>query len=272
MKINRYIPIIFFAISTTILSCAVKNKEIDNKIIKVMSYNIHIASPPSIKPDFSFTDLDAIADVINREKPDLVGLQEVDKFTIRSGKQSHQAKDLGEKTGMFYHFADAVDRSDGVQGVAILSKYPIKKVESIKLPVPEGAKGETRSIALAIVEIAGKEVLFASTHLDHLSDDTRSFQIDQILKELNKHKNLPIIFTGDLNMKPENIVFNKFTDYLETSENKLPTHPSVKPKNIIDYILFNKVFFKHFSVERFYTVDEKYASDHLPLVADIKIK
>ena len=40
-------------------------------------------------------DLDAIAAVINKENPDLVGLQEVDKFTKRCGNID-QAKVLAE--------------------------------------------------------------------------------------------------------------------------------------------------------------------------------
>lgn len=272
MKKNQAKLLLPLLAIVVILGCATKREAKTEKPIKVMAYNIHIASPPSIKPDFSFTDLDAVADVINREKPDLVSLQEVDKYTARSGKQSHQANDLGAKTGMYAHFADAVDRSEGVQGVAILSKYPIKKADQYKLPVPQGSKGETRSIALVIVEIAGKDVLFCSTHIDHMSDETRQFQVNQILTILAKYKGYPIIFSGDLNMQPNSPVFKSFDGVLNPSTNQLLTFPSVKPKLILDYILFNNQFNDAFTFKRYYTVDEKYASDHLPLVAEFVAK
>ncbi len=49
------------------------------KTLRVMTYNIHIGIGMDKK-----LDLQRIADVINRERPDLVGLQEVDRG-VRSG-------------------------------------------------------------------------------------------------------------------------------------------------------------------------------------------
>ncbi len=145
-----------FAVSILLLLFLVSSCKANQpmKSLKVMSYNIHIATPGSIS-DFNITDLQAVADVIIREKPDVVVLQEVDKYTVRSNKDSHQAKDLGEMTGMYYHFAGASYKSEGEQGQAILSKYPIKDAKSYKLPLPEESNGETRSLAIIIVEIEG---------------------------------------------------------------------------------------------------------------------
>src|SRR5690606_10753475 len=55
--------------------------------IKVMTYNIRIAE---------LIDIEAIANVIKASNPDLVALQEVDKFTTRSGVNVDQAKRLAE--------------------------------------------------------------------------------------------------------------------------------------------------------------------------------
>jgi hypothetical protein len=63
----------------------------DSDVISVMSYNIHHANPPS-KPNV--IDLNAIAKVINKQKPDLVALQEVDVHTNRSGIKLHEAENL----------------------------------------------------------------------------------------------------------------------------------------------------------------------------------
>lgn len=83
-------------------SCAQKaNTSEDEAAFKVLSYNIHHANPPSV-PDK--IDLEAIAKVINESGADLVGLQEVDVHTIRSGKSSNQAEVLGEMTGMHVFF------------------------------------------------------------------------------------------------------------------------------------------------------------------------
>jgi endonuclease/exonuclease/phosphatase family metal-dependent hydrolase len=85
--------------------------------LKVLCYNIHHALPPSKKDSI---DLDAIARVIIRSKPDLVALQEVDVHTRRSGP-FNQAEELGRKTGLTPYFIKAIDYDGGEYGVAILS-------------------------------------------------------------------------------------------------------------------------------------------------------
>ena len=140
-----------FAVSILLLLFLVSSCKANQpmKSLKVMSYNIHIATPGSIS-DFNITDLQAVADVIIREKPDVVVLQEVDKYTVRSNKDSHQAKDLGEMTGMYYHFAGASYKSEGEQGQAILSKYPIKDAKSYKLPLPDESLQELVELVLVL--------------------------------------------------------------------------------------------------------------------------
>ena len=248
------------------------NANQSGKPIKIMSYNIHIATPGSIS-DFNITDLKAIADVINRENPDVVVLQEVDKNTVRSGKDSHQAKDLGELTGMHYHFAGASFKSEGEQGQAILSKYPIIDAESFKLPCPEESNGETRSFAIIVVEIEGVDVAFMTVHLDHRSDEDRKFQIVQMLEHTKRYDNYPIIFGGDFNMKPENDNFSLIEkQFSMVTDNHPFTFPQINPRNTIDFILLNKKASELFDVLDYYTVAEEYASDHLPLIMEFKFK
>lgn len=243
-----------------------------DKPIKVMSYNIHIATPGAIS-DFNITDLMAVADAINKEMPDLVVLQEVDKYTVRSGKESDQAKDLGELTGMQHYFAGASFKSEGEQGQAILSKYPIKEAESLKLPVPEESNGETRSIAIIIVEIEGVDVAVMTVHLDHRSDTDRGYQIKQMLELTKKYDTYPIIFGGDFNMEPNNDNFNLIKKQFQmVTDNHPLTYPQINPNIAIDFFLLNQNANDLFNVEKYYTVDERYASDHLPLIVELKFK
>ena len=65
--------------------------------LRVMTYNIYGARATS---PANAADLDAIAEVIRRQNPDFVTLNEVDVFTNRTGKDVHQARDLAEKLGM----------------------------------------------------------------------------------------------------------------------------------------------------------------------------
>src|SRR5678816_3441002 len=66
------------------------------KTIRVMTFNIHVGVGMDKK-----LDLQRIADVINREQPDLVGLQEVDRGVKRTEGKDEIAE-LAEMTPVSY--------------------------------------------------------------------------------------------------------------------------------------------------------------------------
>lgn len=254
------------------LSAQTKEADSDVSILKIMSYNIRIASPPS--KGWGHTDLAATAEAIRKEKPDLVALQEVDAFTDRSGKNIDQAKKLAELTGMYYHFAKAIDRSNGDYGVGILSRFPIKKSESFRLNVmSKNPENEIRAVALITVTTNLGKMVFVSAHLDHLSDDERRYQITQLNKILQKYNKLPIILGADLNTTPDNVVIENLGRYLEIPCRECPlTFPADNPTKTLDYILLSRKAKKRYAKISYKTVAETYASDHLPLVMVIKKK
>lgn len=165
--------------------------------LKIMSYNIRIAKPPS--KGWSDAEIDSTAAVINRHKPALVALQEVDVYTERSGTGANQARELGRLTGMNFHFSKAVDRSNGDYGVAVLSKMPVEHAHSFRLKTADSIKYEYRACAVVGVNYHGNNFLFASVHLDHLSHDVRKGQWEQLKDYLSYYQGLPIIIGGDLN-------------------------------------------------------------------------
>ncbi|NLE90525.1 MAG: endonuclease, partial [Dehalococcoidales bacterium] len=127
-----------------------------------MSYNIHIANPPSQPSDV--VDIAAIAKVINDVKPDFVALQEVDRFTDRSGKDLDQAEAIAKLTGMKHAFIKAINRSNGEYGLAILSKYEIQESKTFSLPVNQGTGAELRTLGIIRVELGeGRNLLFGTT-------------------------------------------------------------------------------------------------------------
>ena len=236
------------------------------KTLKIMSYNIRIASPPS--KGWGFSDLAATAEVIRQQAPDLVALQEVDAFTDRSGKETHQAKKLAELTGMYYHFAKAVDRSNGDYGVAILSKFPIEKSESYRLTVvSDHPDSEIRAVAVVTVKTEIGKLVLISAHLDHLSDTDRAHQIVQLNKIIGKHNGLPVILGADLNTTPDNPTIQNLTEHLQIpcTDCEL-TFPADAPVKTLDYLMLNRKAVKKYKRISYETVNETYASDHLPLV------
>lgn len=239
-------------------------------VIKVMSYNIHHANPPS-KPDV--IDIKAIADAINQQKPGLVALQEVDVHTTRSGTTMHEAKELARLTGMTAFFGKAIEYGGGEYGVAILSKFPMSNMRNFALPTAEGTGGEHRTLATAIITLPGnKKLLFASTHLDAQRNDTnRILQINTIL-EILKKETLPIIIAGDFNAVPGSKVINTLDSYFTRSctTGCAFTIPVINPNKTIDFIAYTPA--SKFSVVEHKVIDEKYASDHLPVFTVFNFK
>ncbi|MDQ2921480.1 MAG: endonuclease/exonuclease/phosphatase family protein, partial [Acidobacteriota bacterium] len=135
-------------ISTTVSS--------SKKTLRVMTYNIHVGVGMDKK-----LDLQRIADVINREHPDLVGLQEVDRGVKRTEGKDEIAE-LAKMTTMDYAFAHNLDYQGGQYGVAILSRFPIARIDHRKYENTREA--ERRGMIRVEVDVGGKTINFVTTH------------------------------------------------------------------------------------------------------------
>ena len=244
--------------------------------LRVMTYNIYGARATS---PANAADLDAIAEVIRRQNPDFVTLNEVDVFTNRTGKDVHQARDLAEKLGMEWHFSKAIDSDGGEYGDAVLSKYPILEKRSYRLPCAAEQPGEDRSLCVIRVQIDGKDLYVASTHLDHLSGDaSRLVQATEIRRIRDTELEGDLILCGDLNAIPSSNVIATMTSFLtNTGPIDQYTFPSDDPSRKIDYIMYAPI--EHFGVQNCQVVsrgDQQVggvdASDHRPVIADIRFQ
>ena len=231
--------------------------------IRILSYNIHHGNPPG-HPDR--IDLPRIAEVIKTADADVVGIQEVDVRVSRS-QMVDQAKELAELTGMQYFFSKGIDLEEGEYGTLILTKHKI--VDKKRYDLPMVVKSENRS--LAVVDIAlpgGKVVSFANTHLD-LKEENKVAQAN-FIKELGAQIDKPLILVGDLNAKPDAEAIQILEEqFIRNTTANGPTHPNLNAKNEIDYIMIGKQ--TTFTWKTYKTIPETYASDHLPVFAEIEI-
>ena len=244
--------------------------------LRVMTYNIYGARATS---PANAADLDAIAEVIRRQNPDFVTLNEVDVFTNRTGKDVHQARDLAEKLGMEWHFSKAIDRDGGEYGDAVLSKYPILEKRSYRLPCAAEQPGEDRSLCVIRVQIDAKDRYVASPLLDHLSVDAiLVVEATEILRIRDTELEGDLILCGDLNAIPSSNVIATMTSFLtNTGPIDQYTFPSDDPSRKIDYIMYAPI--EHFGVQNCQVVsrgDQQVggvdASDHRPVIADIRFQ
>src|SRR2546429_8273543 len=201
--------------------------------IRVMTYNIHVGVGMDKK-----LDLPRIAGVINAQHPDLVGLQEVDRGVERT-QRIDEIAEIAKLTKMDYAFAFNLKYQGGQYGVAILSRFPIMATDHRLYKNTREA--ERRGFIRAEVNIDGRVVNFATTHLDYQYEDGRLFEAEQLLAALKDVKG-PLIIVGDFNDIPTGRAYqlmrHKFDDAWINNRgtNEGFSYPADKPAKRIDYI------------------------------------
>ena len=236
------------------------------RTLVVMTYNIHVGVGMDKK-----LDLQRIADVINSAKPDLVGLQEVDRGVKRTEGKDEIAE-LAAMTRMEYAFAPNLDYQGGKYGVAILSRFPIKNTEHRMFENKREA--ERRGMLRVEVEVDGKRLNFVTTHLDYQFEDGRLFETEQMLKFLEDVKG-PLIVVADLNDVPAGsayqLVRTKFDDAWVASRAAGDgfSYPADKPVKRIDHIFYRSGAGTRGKKS---WVIQTLASDHIPVMAELEIK
>jgi endonuclease/exonuclease/phosphatase family metal-dependent hydrolase len=236
------------------------------KTLRVMTYNIHVGVGMDKK-----LDLQRIADVINRERPDLVGLQEVDRG-VRRTEGKDEIVELARMTQMEFAFAPNLDYQGGKYGVAILSRWPIKN--TLHRMFENKRESERRGMLHVEIEVDKKIVNFVTTHLDYQFEDGRLFETEQLMKFLEGAKG-PLIVVADLNDIPEGSAYRlmrtKFDDAWVTSRARGDgfSYPADKPLKRIDHIFYRSG--DRVRAKKAWVV-ATLASDHIPVVAELEIR
>ncbi len=243
------------------------------KTLRVMTYNVH-----SCVGSDGRASTRRIAEVIARYSPDVAALQELDAHRPRTNGE-HQARDIARHLDMEFHFHPSFEIEDEQYGNAILSKYPIKVVRAGALPTHRGRrKLEKRGALWAEVRFRGREIQVINTHLG-LKRRERMAQAEALLGEAwatHSSCRAPVIVCGDMNSLPVSPVYKRFlarfTDAQSALNNGRPrgTYPSLYPLARIDHI-FTSPGVEVRDVHIPWTRLTAAASDHLPLIAELKV-
>ena len=233
--------------------------------LRVMTYNIHVGVGMDKK-----LDLSRIAEVINAQHADLVGLQEVDRGVERT-QRIDEIAEIASRTRMDYAFAFNLRYQGGQYGVAILSRFPIRVIDHHRYQ--NRREAERRGFIRVEVNVRGRRLNFVTTHLDYQYEDGRLFETEQLLRALRDVKG-PLIVVGDFNDIPAGLAYqlmrSQFGDAWTESRgtNEGFSYPADKPAKRIDYIFFRST--DPVRTKRAWIVNTL-ASDHVPVVADLKI-
>jgi endonuclease/exonuclease/phosphatase family metal-dependent hydrolase len=240
--------------------------------LRVMSYNIQYGNE----------GIDSVIAVINSEKPDIVGLQELDVHWDARSRFLNQAELLAKGTGMQYRFARIyqLPNADSSKpprefGVGVLSRYPITSFRNHIItrlstqeenPVPKPLPGFLE----ATVDVNGTKVRVFDVHLDFRRDPAvRRQQVADMLKAMDGASGHILMF-GDMNARPDapeiEPLFHRLHDTWPYRQGPGLTGPARNPAGKIDYVLASDGF----TVTKAW-VPRVYASDHFPVVVDLLI-
>ena len=234
--------------------------------LRVMSYNIHHAEGIDGKLDVA-----RIAKLIRDARADIVGLQEVDRGTERVQKRD-LAAELAQLTGMTVRFDKNIPHQGGEYGNATLTKFPIKRAKNTHLK--SFANGEQRGVQQLVLEVHGRELLFLNTHLDARREPAeREHSATELQAIVAQAGNLPVILVGDFNAPPDRPSIAKVRDFLTDAwpaVNQAPgfTIPVKQPARRIDYVWITPASVTPVKM----AVLSSEASDHLPIVAELRLR
>lgn len=176
-------------------------------------------------------NLDAISELV--ADYDIVGLQEVDCGSLRSGFVN-QAKYLASHAG-FPWWTHQANRKVGViahAGNGVLSRITPDRVDEHRLPGAIPGRG-----ALVLRFGTGPDALWLVVLHLALGRRARRQQLRYVAHLIDRHPH--VVVMGDLNTGPDSREVTEFCDRagLVLPRRDLPTFPSWQPQRAIDHIL-----------------------------------
>ncbi len=199
---------------------------------------------------------------------DIVGLNEMYGKGVLPGFDD-QVAILSEKTDLPYHyFAEAIRvRGDNPYGNGLLSRYPIKEVQTIPIPepIPHGYDGYYEQRCVLKAKLKGGITVLVS-HFG-LNPDERESAVKTVLENLANEK---CILMGDFNATPDDKVLNPIRARMKDTADYFTetrfSYPSDAPLEKIDYIFVSP------DIEVVEAdIPAIVASDHRPHTATIRL-
>jgi endonuclease/exonuclease/phosphatase family metal-dependent hydrolase len=246
------------------------------QVVRVATYNIH-----SCVDGNRNVNLDMIAGILDEVRADIVALQEVDGRN-RLSRGRNQASILAEKLGMDHIFFAAEKTGLRAFGLAIFSRYEFDHYHCNYLPsLYPILKPRKRAAIRAGIKTPMGLINIINVHLS-LFKLERRMQLNALLgKEwlAAMPGAEPVVLCGDLNAGPFSGTYRtlsrRLTDVQKDAKQchstpLQPTFHARSPLFRIDHI-FISPHFETVKVEVKKTSDTRIASDHLPLIADLRL-
>ncbi|MFI7388875.1 endonuclease/exonuclease/phosphatase family protein [Streptomyces sp. NPDC049813] len=249
--------------------------------LRIASYNVHFGSGMD-----NVFDLDRQEAALRALHADVIGLQEVDVHWSARSQYRDTARELADRLGMRVSFApiysldpEAAGRPRREFGVAVLSRYPVRTAVNHPItrlstqdpnPVPALAPG----FGEVTLKVRGVPVQVFVTHLDYRPDPAmRVAQVADTRRIMaNERRASPgarQVLLGDFNAPPTAPELAPLWQELrDAGPAEGGTFPAAAPVQRIDYVAVGKGV----RVRSAAVPDERTASDHRPLVAELALR
>ena len=241
---------------------------------RILTYNVHrfVGTDRKTAPGRT-------AEVIAACEADVVALQEV---RVGRGRRSgwEFAEGVARHLGMDLHFEPTIRLFGEQFGLAVLTALPTRRIKGDALPtLPNRRSLEARKALWVGVDVGGCELQLVNTHLSLLSRRERLLQADALLGEEwlgGRAGANPVVVVGDLNAGAGSKAYGRLASELRDVQLEAilprlqPTFHTRLPVRRIDHIFVSpSIEVLHAEARR--TPLARVASDHLPLIADLRL-
>jgi endonuclease/exonuclease/phosphatase family metal-dependent hydrolase len=236
---------------------------------RVVTYNIHKCKGLDFR-----TSPQRIAEVLRETRADIIALQEV--ISMQNGTaQENQARYIAEELGFDYRIGENRKHLGGLYGNVVLSHFPITETKNFDITVPGR---EPRGCLHTDVKIGANSFLHIyNIHLGTAFLERRKQVIRLLDTEiLNRHHFAPRIMLGDFNEWTHGLASRLLKAHFRSADLRehlrvKRTYPGFLPFLHLDHIYYDN----HLKLENAFAHRSRFAliaSDHLPLVADFRLK
>ena len=249
--------------------------------LRVMSFNIRCTN---VGRDSWEDRIDIVTETMVKSEADSIGVQEATPEWMATLKETltdydyvgvgrDDGNNQGEYAAIFY-LKDKYNLVDS--GNFWLSETPEK-------PSLGWDAACTRICTWAVLENkeTKEQYLHVNSHFDHEGIVARRESVKMILSFISEYKDLPVVFTADMNVQEGSENYTQFIQELydtkyEADDNMIyltyhDTKPSKHQGDIIDYVMindnFNALSYKVVTAG----IDDRYVSDHFPVYADLVV-
>jgi endonuclease/exonuclease/phosphatase family metal-dependent hydrolase len=242
----------------------------DMSLFRVATYNTHKCRGMDgrIRPA-------RVAAVLQELNADIIALQEVVSHTGKK-KEQNQARYLADAAGLEFRVGETRKLRGAAYGNVVLSRFPIKETYVYDLTA---SRREQRGCIRCDLEVAPGKILHVfNVHLGTGYLERRKQSRLLIGREvlLSPDLNQPRLVIGDFNEWTRGLVSRSLQVEFQSVDimfhlKRRRTYPGVLPIMHLDHMYFDKALtLEKFSLHR--SRMALMASDHLPLVAEFRLK